>query len=350
MKSEKAPYPQEALLIDAVTEISGERILCTSAGFAQFAEEAARALPKAQVRCIYLDLYRAELALNERPELTENLRIECAADLPDEEVDVVAFPFSASGDSELTWELIQEGHHRLRIGGRLYASTNNRRDTWLRDQMGKVFRKLERRPHRTGVLYIGNKTEQLKKVKDFGCEFAFRDAGRLIRAYSRPGVFSHRRVDVGARHLMNEMQIEPGARVLDIGCGSGTVALAAGFRADGVHVHAIDSYARAVECARRGAELNGLTNVTTELNAAGRYSGGPYDLVVTNPPYYASYRIAEHFLVEGCEALRPRGRILVVTKQPDWYLENMPKWYADVTAQERKGYHVVHGTRPSGGN
>ena len=88
------------------------------------------------------------------------------------------------------------------------------------------------------MLYIGTKTKHLKKVKDFSCEFAFRDAGRLIRAYSRPGVFSHRRVDVGARHLMNEMQIEPGARVLDIGCGSGTVALAAAFRADGVQVHA----------------------------------------------------------------------------------------------------------------
>jgi 23S rRNA (guanine1835-N2)-methyltransferase len=347
--SEKAPYPQEALLIDAVCEMSGERIVCTSAGVAQFAEAAARALPNAQVRCIYLDLYRAELALNERRELPANLRIECAADLPDEEVDIVAFPFAAAGDAELTWELIQAGHHRLRMGGRLYASTDNRRDTWLRDQLGKVFRKLERLPSRPGVLYVGTKTEQLKKVKDFGCEFAFRDCGRLIQAYSRPGVFSHRRVDVGARHLMNEMQIERSARVLDIGCGSGSVALAAAFRAEGVQVHAVDSYARAIECMRRGAELNGLTNVTTELNAAGGYSGGPYDLVLTNPPYYASFRIAQHFLVEGRIALRPGGLILVVTKQPEWYLENMPKWYADVTAQERKGYHVVHGSRPAGG-
>jgi 16S rRNA G1207 methylase RsmC len=343
MKLDKAPYPQEALLIDAVSEMSGERIVCTSAGLAQFAEAAARSLSYARVRCIYLDLYCAELALNEWPKLPTNLKIECAADLPDEEVDVAAYPFSAGGDAELTWELIQTGHHRLRIGGRLFASTDNRRDTWLRDQMGKVFRKLERRPYRTGVLYVGTKTEQLKKQKDFGCEFAFRDAGRLIRAYSRPGVFSHRRVDVGARHLMNEMQIAPGARVLDIGSGSGTVALAAAFRADAVYVHAVDSYARAVECTQRGAELNGLTNVTTELNAAGGYSGGPYDLVLTNPPYYASFRIAQHFLVEGHNALRRGGRILVVTKRPDWYLENMPKWYADVIADTRKGYHVVHG-------
>lgn len=345
MKDPHAPYPQEALLIDAVSEMSGDRVICTSAGLAQFAKAVARALPSASVRCIYLDLYRAELARHHWREPPGNLQIECAADLPDGDADAVAFPFSAGGDAELTWELIQAGHHRLRIGGRLYASTDNRRDTWLHDQMSKVFRRLERRPSRAGVLYVGTKTEPLKKVKEFGCEFAFRDAGRLIRAYSRPGVFSHRRVDVGARHLMNEMHIAPGARVLDIGCGAGTVALSAAFRADGVTVHAVDSCARAVECTLRGAELNERTNVTTELNSAGGYAGGPYDLVLTNPPYYASFRIARHFLVAGREALRAGGRILVVTKRPDWFQANMPEWYQDVTVAERKGYHVISGTR-----
>jgi 16S rRNA (guanine1207-N2)-methyltransferase len=93
--------------------------------------------------------------------------------------------------------------------------------------------------------------------------------------------------------------------------------------------------------------LNGFTNITTELNDAGGYVGsGSYDLALANPPYYAGFRIAEHFLVAGRQALRPGGTMLVVTKHPDWYRENMQRWFDGVTATERKGYRVFRGVRP----
>jgi 16S rRNA G1207 methylase RsmC len=211
-----------------------------------------------------------------------------------------------------------------------------------------VFRKLERRRLPAGTLYVGTKTEPLKKIKNFVCEFAFRDQGHLIRATSRPGVFSHRSIDAGARQLIAEMQIEAGARVLDIGCGAGVMALAAARRAEGVKVHAVDSNARAVECTRRGAELNGLNNVTPELNAEGNYAGaGLYDLALANPPYYAGFRIARHFLTAGREALSAGGKMLVVTKHPHWYAENMCEWFDGVSVSERKGYYVFQGVRPA---
>ena len=328
--------------------MSGDRVLCTSPGVAQFAVMAARAWPHAVVSCTFLDLYRANLALDHWQDLPGNLRIDCAADFPDDEVDVVALPFSASGEAELTRELIQAGHQRLRLDGRMYASTDNRDDVWLRDQLAKVFRKLERRPSSAGVLYVGTKTEPLKRKRNFACEFAFRDRGRLIRAFSRPSVFSHRSVDAGARQLLNEMQIDAGVHVLDIGCGAGVVALAAACRAEGVTVHAVDSNCRAVQCTQQGAELNGLTNLTTELNANGGYIGaGTFDLALANPPYYSSFRIAEHFLTAGRDALRVGGKILAVTKRPDWYQQNMSEWYDDVVVSERKGYYIVQGMRPS---
>jgi 16S rRNA (guanine1207-N2)-methyltransferase len=358
--TERPPYPQEALLVEAVPEMAAaeklvQRVICTSAGLAQFAGAAARALPQSVVWCKYLDLYRANLALEAWRDGPANLRIECAADLADNdpenvEADVVAFPFSASGEAELTRELVQAGHQRLRVGGKMYATTDNAADTWLGKQLGKVFRKFERRRLAVGMLYVGTKTEPLKKIKNFACEFAFRDRGQLIRAMSRPGVFSHRSIDAGARRLIEAMEVEAGARVLDIGCGSGAVALAAASRAEDVEVHAVDSSARAVVCTRRGAELNGLHNVTTELNADGNYAGaGSYDLALANPPYYAGFRIARHFLMAGWDALWPGGRMLVVTKRPDWYLDNMGAWFEEVSASEQKGYAVFSGVRPRPG-
>jgi 16S rRNA (guanine1207-N2)-methyltransferase len=341
------PYRQESLLIEAISEMPAGRVVCTSAGLAQFAGATAKAFPSSDVVCTYLDLYRANLALDHWVDRPPNLRIQCTADLPQVEVDVVAFPFSAGGEAELTRDLMLAGHQRLRIGGKMYAATDNRKDKWLRDQLAKIFRKLEWRSSRAGTLYIGTKTQALKKERNLACEFAFRDRERLIHAYSRPGVFSHRHVDVGARRLMDAMEVAPGDRILDIGCGAGVVALAAACGAANVTVHAVDSNARAVECTERGAVMNGLTNLTAELNAAGNFlESGNYDLVLANPPYYSGFRIAQHFVTSGCDALRPGGRILVVTKRPDWYQQNMPDWYENVSIAEQKGYYLVHGTRP----
>jgi 16S rRNA (guanine1207-N2)-methyltransferase len=342
------PYPQESLLVDTIPEMTGQRLLCTSPGLAQFAAAAARALPQATVSCTYFDLYRASLALEYCRERPANLEIQCAADLPDGEADLVALPFSAAGEAELTRDLIQTAHHRLRLRGKLYATTDNRRDRWLAAELRKLFDKVERREMPTGALYVGTKTAPLKKLKDFSCQFVFRDRGRLIRAVSRPGVFSHRRIDPGARHLIDAMQIHHGERVLDIGCGAGVVALAAACVSPDVKVHAVDSNARAIECTRRGAAMNALANLSTELNADGNYqNAGDYNLAAANPPYYSTFRIARHFLTSAQAALRPGGKILLVTKTAAWYDENMPQWFDDVVATQTKGYYLFQGLRPT---
>jgi 16S rRNA (guanine1207-N2)-methyltransferase len=322
------------------------RVICTSAGLAQFAGAVAFAR-QAQVTCSYLDQYRAGQAVEFWRGKPTNLCIECAADLPHVEAAVAAFPLSAGGEAELTRDLLQSGHERLAMGGKLYATTDNRDDVWLAEQLRKFFRKLERRAYDSGALYVGIKTEPLRKVKNFSCEFAFRDRGRLIRAFSRPGVFSHRHIDPGARHLIEMMDVEPGMRVLDIGCGAGAVALAAACRSETVQVHAVDSNARAVQCTLQGATLNELSNITAELNAAGNYANaGKYDLALANPPYYSGFRIAQHFLTAARSALRPGGRILVVTKHPAWYVKNMSEWYDQVGMTERKGYTLFQGVPP----
>jgi 16S rRNA G1207 methylase RsmC len=346
-QKEQMPRSQEAILIDAISEMAAERILCTSVGLAQFACAAATALPQASVTCAFLDTYRANQASNLLgSDAPQNLHIECVADFAADEVDIVALPFFANGEAELTRDLLQAAHQRLRAGGQLFAATNNAKDSWLGEQMQKLFRKFERRQFRKGTLYVGTKTEPLKKLKDFSCEFAFRDRGKLIRAYSRPGVFAHRRLDVGARRLIDALEVKPGDRVLDIGCGAGTVAFAAAFRAEGVTVHAIDSNARAVECAQHGAALNGLSSVTAEINADGKISdAGRYDLALANPPYYADFRIARHFLETGRNALRAGGKIIAVSKQPDWYQENMPELFRNVAITELKNYFLAVGTR-----
>jgi 16S rRNA (guanine1207-N2)-methyltransferase len=186
------------------------------------------------------------------------------------------------------------------------------------------------------------KQEPLKKVKDFRSEFVFRDGENLIKAVSRPGVFSHRHIDPGARHLLEAAHVRPGMRILDIGCGAGTVSLGVAAREPAAQVVAVDSNARAVECTQIGAELNGLSNIITEMNASGEYSDlGSFDLALANPPYFADFEIAARFVQAAHNSLRVGGQLLLVTKAPNWYEEHLHPQWRDVQIEPSKRYFIV---------
>lgn len=336
--------PAEQLLVAALGDMPTGTILCTSQGRGQFAIAAAQNRTN-QVFCSFLDLYARDVAEKFLPEPSPNLRLECLADFPDQEFDVFALPITASGDAEFVRDMLQSGHQRLRVGGTMFVATDNRTDTWLHDELHKLFSKVTRRPGERGTLYSAIKTEPLRKVKDFDCQFAFRDEGRLIQAFSRPGVFSHRRVDGGARALMKAAQVQPGQRVLELGSGSGVVSLALALRGEGIHVEAIDSNARAVECTRKGAELNGISTIHAELSTAEcadqEPCEHPFDLVVANPPYFSNYRIAEIFARRAARVLRPDGTALFVTKKTDWYEETLPRLFSSVAVEPTGTYQII---------
>ena len=200
----------EQLLIDALDELTAGSILCTSLGRGQFAAAAAAKFPASTVRCSFLDLYARNQAAEFHPAAPGNLRLECAADFPNEEFDLFALPVATSGDAELVRDRLQSGHQRLKLGGTLLAATDNRTDSWLHDELRKLFAKVTRRPGECGTFYRATKTEPIKKLKNFECQFAFRDEGRLIQAVSRPGVFSHRRVDEARGPCLRRPSCGPG--------------------------------------------------------------------------------------------------------------------------------------------
>lgn len=336
----------ERFLIDLLPETPVESALTVSLGRGQVASELSQRFPEARVGCHFLDLYRADRAREWLVSRGSPVTVYCTSDFPPEEVQLVAIPCSAHGDGELTRDLLQSGFLRLAMGGQMIVATDNRRDTWLQEQLERLFRKVVRHGQRKGVVYTAIKTEPLKKVKDYSCEFAFRDCGQLVRAFSRPGVFSHRKLDVGSRALIESMEIESGQRILDLGCGSGVVSLAALSRNREVAITAVDANPRALECTRRGAELNGFPPPRTLLNAdADSGEPGTFDLVLTNPPYYSNFRIGE-ILVQGAEqALKPGGILQLVTKQPEPYLALVDAGFENPTVTPVRQYQVVRATR-----
>jgi len=346
----------ERLAINATSEFVSGRVLCCTIGRGQCAVELANRCPESDVTLHFLDLYQAAETNDYLETQLPNLRIICSPDFPNEEFDLFVLPLTKGGEAELARELLQQGFSRLKVGGELVATVDNNKDTWLMHEIETLGRNVGRIPKRHGLLYRLRKLKELKRLRDFTCEFTFRDGEHLIEAVSRPGVFSHRRLDLGARALIETMEIPPGARVLDIGCGSGAVGLAAGMRHPDVTVHAIDSNARAVQCAAVGAQINQLERFTTGLTATGEliHDGtdltGTFDVAVGNPPYFSHFQIAEIFLQTARNALRPGGRVWMVTKHEEWMIARMEQIFSAVQVQECRGYTVVSAVKSDGGN
>jgi 16S rRNA (guanine1207-N2)-methyltransferase len=164
-------------------------------------------------------------------------------------------------------------------------------------------------------------------------------------------VFSYGRFDAGARALVEVMQINPGDRVLDVGCGCGTNGVLAGQRSGPTGFTAlVDSNVRAVALADHNARANGLT--TYQAVASSGVDGlppGPFDVALANPPYYAQSSIARLFIERSRAVLRPGGRFYLVTKQPDQVGPVVADLFGTTEVVEQRGYVALCARAPGTG-
>lgn len=98
------------------------------------------------------------------------------------------------------------------------------------------------------------------------------------------GVFSRKGLDAGTEVLLDAVPRPPmQGTLLDLGCGTGTIAMAMAVRSPKAIVYAVDVNERAVQLCRHNAHTNGLTNVVcaspTDVPADLRF-----DAIWSNPP------------------------------------------------------------------
>ncbi len=79
--------------------------------------------------------------------------------------------------------------------------------------------------------------------------------------------------------------------LLDVGCGSGILALSVAKRADGIEAVGVDIQEDLVALAKENAEINSLSDRVvfecTDVCKAGAMKGQMFDYVITNPPFYS---------------------------------------------------------------
>ena len=308
------------------------------------AAECAAALA-GDVTCFQTDLYQAERLREELRQRGRDARVETLPDLWDLPADfqTAVYPAPPGGERALKLDMIEQAFHVLRPHSTLAVLSAYAADQFFPSALKKVFGRFHAPGAGKGAVFWARREgDRRRRRHEVTFQASVGGVGPL-RFLSRPGTFAYGRFDDGARALVEAAEVEPGDRILDLGCGCGTNGIFAGLRGGPeASVHFVDSDVRAVALAEHNAGANGLTNFRAV--ATGKLEGlpaGDFDLALANPPYFAASSIARLFVERSADLLKPGGRFYLVTKQPNQVVPFVAERFSDCEAEERRGYLVL---------
>jgi 16S rRNA (guanine1207-N2)-methyltransferase len=299
----------------------------------------------ADTTCYQMDLYpaaRLEEELRERKVAAKVVTAPDLWDLPGP-FQTVLYPVQEGGERELKIDMLEQAYHVLAPSGGLIVLSPYEKDQFFPNALKKIYKRVHAPAAGAGSLFFCHQHGERRRRRH---EVTFQvqsNFGRSLRFLSRPGVFSYGRFDDGARALVEIMDIQPGARVLDLGCGCGTNGVFAGLAAGQEAFTAfVDSNVRAVALADFNARAQGLIHYQTIASSdVNDVPKKPFDVALANPPYYAQQAIAQLFIQRAHECLRPAGRLFLVTRQADQVGPMVAERFGPAQVIERRGYIIL---------
>ncbi len=180
-------------------------------------------------------------------------------------------------------------------------------------------------------------------------EFEVVVRGIRVKIVSEPGVFSASRLDPGTRVLIENMVIEDGWRILDLGTGYGIVGIVAAKLAPNGYVIMTDVNKRAIKLARRNLEINDVRNAEVrEGNLYEPVKNEVFNTIVTNPPITAGMDVVYRIIEEAPEHLERGGLLQIVARHNKGgkrIMEKMREVFGNVGVIASEGGYRVYVSR-----
>ncbi len=139
---------------------------------------------------------------------------------------------------------------------------------------------------------------------------------RSLTFASYPGMFAHGIIDEGTKLLLKQLpDCAPGARVLDMGSGTGVLARAIQERAPDVSIDAVDLNAFAIEATKKNVPgVHAIWGNSWDALP----SEAKYDLIISNPPVHQGARQTtqplEYFISKAKTHLASDGLMTLVVQ------------------------------------
>lgn len=164
-------------------------------------------------------------------------------------------------------------------------------------------------------------SEPLNTVNTFDWQahfesFTLDQAGAPLTIHSLPGVFSHGRLDVGTKVLLETLTDLPAGKVLDFGCGAGVISAYINSLPGQRNFTLVDCDALALDSSRKTLSDMGAESVKVVASDGLSDIEGRFNLIISNPPFHQGvkthYAVTEQFLQESYHHLLPGGELRIV--------------------------------------
>jgi 16S rRNA (guanine1207-N2)-methyltransferase len=247
------------------------------------------------------------------------------------------------GERDLKIDMVEQAFHVLRPRGALVVWSSYESDPFIPTLVKKVFGRVHAQNLEDDCAFWAQRDgDRPRRRHELTFQARVGD-GPSCHFLSRPGTFSYGRFDNGARALAETMSVATGDRVVDIGCGCGTNGVFAAQKGgpEGF-VAFIDSNVRATALAESNARANGLS--AFQVVASSTVEGveeGSFDVAVANPPYFAQHAISRLFVERARVLLKRKGRLYLVTKQPNEISTFIEETFGRVEVRIHRGYTIL---------
>ncbi|NMD25444.1 MAG: methyltransferase [Actinobacteria bacterium] len=162
------------------------------------------------------------------------------------------------------------------------------------------------------------------------------------------GVFGYDRIDAGTKLLLLRAPAPaPTGNLLDIGSGTGAIALTMARRCPAATVWAVDVNERARDLCRSNAERNGLTNVNV-CSPDDVPADVTFDTIWSNPAIRIGKPALHTMLLRWLSRLSPAGEVVLVVHK-HLGSDSLQAWlsgqgYPTTRLASSSGYRILHAT------
>ncbi|MEO7397333.1 MAG: methyltransferase [Ilumatobacteraceae bacterium] len=171
----------------------------------------------------------------------------------------------------------------------------------------------------------------------------------IVKLTTDKGVFSYGALDLGTKVLLLKAPAPPShGNLLDLGSGTGAIAITLAKRSPTATVWAVDVNQRALRLTRDNARANGVTTVNTctpdEMDAS-----IVFDAIWSNPPIHIGKPALHAVLLRWLPRLA-RGGVAIMVVQKHLGSDSLQAWltaqgYPTERVSSAKGYRLLRTVR-----